>query len=224
MGRRVSRRAIVLHLAAAFLLVCVALLLALAGRDVLAWSGQTERANVAVARFSRDPAVWQPSTWLPDAVSRSLLGAGDDVEFGRALQRLQVLRGRGDEELFVPSAVKLARLELAFDQIARSSGRAVVRSRARQLHALILVQQLLLQGGSGDTVAVTLERAIADLQSAVRIDQTNTDAQVDLEELLALYKPIALERAGELERRAARYGNEGGGGGSPGVSEEAGGF
>ena len=224
MERRVSRRAIVLHSAAAFLLICVALLLALAGRDVLAWSGQTERANVAVARFSQDPAVWQPSTWLPLAVSRSLLGAGDDVEFGRALQRLQVLRGRGDEELFVGSAAKLARLELVFDQIARSSGRAVVRARARQLHALILVQQLLLQGGSGDTVAVTLERAIADLQSAVRIDQTNTDAQVDLEELLALYKPIALERAGELERRAARYGNEGGGGGSPGVSEEAGGF
>jgi hypothetical protein len=224
MERVVSRDALIGRSVAALALVVLALLLAVAGRDVLAWSGQTERANVAVARFSRDPSVWQPGTWLPGVVSRSLLGAGDDLQFGRALQRLQVLRGRGREQLFVPSAVKLARLELLFDDIARRSGRAVVRSRARQIHALVLVQQLMLQGGAGDTVALTLERAISDLQTAVQLDQTNTDAQVDLEELLALYKPIALERAGELARRSARYGNEGGGGGSPGAAQEAGGF
>lgn len=220
-----SLGSVALRLAAVVLLGTVAILLVLAGRDVLAWSGQTDRANVAVARFSGDPGVWEPETVLPTAVTRTLLGAGDDVEFGRALQRLQRLRGRGRTTPYFPPKLELARLELAFDEIGRRSGRADVRARAQQIHALLFFQQLLLQGSSGDALVSALERTIVDLQRAVRVDPENAEAQFGLEWLLDLYRPISIERPGGLlVYRGAKLGSASGGGGSPGTAAGAGGF
>jgi hypothetical protein len=233
-----SGRGVVLRSTAAGFFLLVALVLAFAAHDVLSWSGQSERADVAVARFSRNEGVWQPHTWLPAAVSRSLLGAGDDVRFGQALQKLQILRGRaspgpttgiidtGTPSMpFNPPALDLARLELTFDNIGHGHGRADVRSRAEQLHALLYFQQVLLQGAaSGDGGLAALERALADLQEAVRLDPSNDEAQYDLEALLNVDRPIAIERAGILSVRQARRGDTGGGGGSPGLATVAGGF
>ena len=209
---------------ASVLLVCVAIVLVLAAHDVLAWRGQTERANVAVARFSSDPNVWQPRTWLPVAVSRWMLGTGDDVRFGRALQRLQVLRGRTPSGSFDPPRVELAKLELSFDAIARSSTRVTVRSRAQELHALVLFQQLLLQGSS-DAAVDALVQTIGGLQHAVRTDPGNADAAYDLEALLNLYRPIAVEEASQLPYHRGEHGDTGAAGGSPGSGAVgAGGF
>lgn len=239
---RVSLGTVALRGAAALLLVALAVVLALAAHDVFAWRGQTARANVAVASFSSDPGVWQPGTWLPVGASRSLLGTGDDVRFGRALQRLQILRGRvscpvsGDLPrvnvsgqqpsacaTFDPSRVELASLELAFDNISRSKVARSVRSRAQQLYALVLFQQLALQGGNSGVDALTT--AIAGLQHALRTDPANAEAAYDLEALLELYRPIAVEQASELARRRGTRGDTGAAGGSPGAGAVgAGGF
>jgi hypothetical protein len=237
MERRVSRLQIALRSGGAVVLVAFAIVLALAGRDVLAWRGQTERANIAIERFSRDPGIWQPQTWLPVTISRTLLGTSDDVRFGRALQRLQVLRGPvrcqgtpkvaltfacGDSN-FDPPRVELASLELAFDKIARSTSQRSVRSRAQELHALTLFQQLVLQGQNAQVDALT--EAIDGLQHAVRADPANAEAAYNLEALLNLYRPIAVEEASELPHHRGAHGDTGAAGGTAGVGAVgAGGF
>ena len=232
-----SRRAAVLRSVVAGALLLLAIFLAFAAHDVLGWSGQNERADAAVERFSKDPGIWQPETWLPAVVSRSLLGTGDDVRFGRALQKLQVLRGRPrpgvetgvsgplNPEPFNPPALDLAQLELTFDRISQGHDRADVRSRAAELHGVLYFQQVLLQGAaSGDGGLIALERAISVLEDAVRIDPTNAEAQYVLEWLLNAYRPVAVERAGQLSVRQARRGDTAGGGGNPGLTFAAGGF
>lgn len=220
-----SRTRAAARVGGALALVCVALALAILGRDVLAWRGQQERTDVAIAHFSRSPDVGRPDTWLPVGISRFLLGTGNDVEFARALQGLQLLRGSGqDPQTFRPPALELARLELAFESLADGAGPAETRSRARELHALLLLQQLFLQEGFSDSFGTSLERAIAELQKAVRIDPTNDEAQYDLEALLLVYKPVATELAGERAYQKTNKGNTGAAGGSPGATGETGGF
>jgi hypothetical protein len=224
MERGVSGRSLALRTVAAAFLLAVALLLAAAGHDVLAWSGQNERGDVAVARVSSDPNVWQPRTLLPAVLSRALVGTSDDVRFNRALQKVQVLRRTGGDPFF-PPLLDLAQVQLAFDEIAHGHGPAAVRSRASELHGVLFFQQVLLQGAaSGDGGLGALERAIADLQLAVRLDPANTEAQYILEWLLNAYRPIAIERAGQLNARERRRGDTAGGGGSPGITSIAGGF
>ena len=217
-----SRPRMAAHVAGAVGLVLVAGVLALLGRDVLAWRGQTERTDVAIAHFSRRP-VGAPDTWLPVALSRTVLAAGDDVRVARALQGVQRLRAAADPDRFDPPALQLAKLELAFDEIADGSNPAGIRSRARQLHALLLFQQLVLSAGSG-SASTALDRTIAELQRAVRLDPENAEAQYDLETLLLIYKPIATEIAGERVYRQTNRGNIGAAGGSPGATGETGGY
>jgi hypothetical protein len=228
----VTRRSIVIRAAAAAVLACIGIVSALAARDVLAWRGQTAHADVAVASFSPDLGVWRPRTWLPAAVSEWLVGAGDDVAFGQALQHFQVFRGHRQWGLFVANGVnddptvfahrtlELAQLEFTFDQLARSSPSAELRSRARQLHGILLFQHLILQGGDAKT---TLERTIADFTEAVRLDPANPTAKYDLEGLLYLYKPLSNGEPPPLLKRKGT-GPDSGGGGSPGSSPGAGGF
>jgi hypothetical protein len=222
----VSRVEVAVRASAVALIVCLAAVLALAGHDVLAWRGQTKRADIAVVRFSHDLGVWEPRTVLPTGVSRWLLGTGDDVHFGQALQRLQLLRGRRPSSQFDPPRVELARLELAFDDLAQHSARAAVRSRAQELHALVLLQQLLLQSGSfGSAADQAFLQTITALQESVRTDPTNAEAEYDLETILDLYRPIAIEEASQLSLRHAKRGDTGGGGGSAGTGAAgAGGF
>lgn len=217
-----SRTRIAVHVAGAAALVLLAGVLAVLGRDVLAWRGQTERTDVAIAHFSRRP-VGEPGTWLPVALSRTVLAAGDDVRVARALQGVQRLRAAGDPNRFDPPALQLAKLELTFDEIADGSDPAAIRSRARQLHALLLFQQLVLQAGSG-SASTALDRTIAELQRAVRLDPENAEAQYDLETLLLIYKPIATEIAGERAYQRTNRGTIGAAGGSPGATSETGGY
>ncbi len=228
-----TQRAIVIRTAAATFLAGIAVVSALAARDVLAWRGQTAHADVAIASFSPDLGVWRPHTWLPAEASEWLVGAGDDVEFGQALQHFQVFRGPQQWGLFVTNGVndqpnvfarrtlELAQLEFTFDQIANSSRSAELRSRARQLHAILLYQHLILQGGDAKT---TLERTIADFTDAVRLDPGNATAKYDLEGLLYLYKPLSHGVPPPLLRQKSSAGLQGGSGGSPGSSGGAGGF
>ena len=229
----VSQRAVVIRAAAAVFLAWIAVLLTLAAQDVLAWRHQTVHADVAVASFSPDLGVWRPHTWLPAGVSEWLVGAENDVEFGQTLQRFQLFRGHQQWGLFVLNVssgeptelahrtLELAQLEFKLDQIARSSRSAELRSRARQLHGILLFQHLILQSGDAKT---TLERTIADFTEAVRLDPGNATAKYDLEGLLYLYKPLSNGEPPPLKRQTATTGPDSGGGGSPGSSAGAGGF
>ena len=56
----------------------------------------------------------------------------------------------------------------------------------------------------------------------MRLDPGNADAQLDLETLLVIYKPIATEIAGERAYRRTNRGNVGAAGGAAGATGEAG--
>ena len=229
----VSNRAIVIRAVATVALACIGLVSAFAARDVLAWRGQTAHADVAIASFSPDLGVWRPHTWLPAGASQWLLGTGDDVEFGQALQHFQVFRGHqqwglfvanggdGDPTAFAHRTLELAQLEFTFEKIADSSRSAQLRSRARQLHGILLYQHLILQGGDAKT---TLERTIADFTQAVRLDPGNATAKYDLEGLLYLYKPLSNGKPPPPPKNTSSTGASNGQGGSPGSSQGAGGF
>jgi hypothetical protein len=229
----VSQRSIVIRAAAATLLAAIGIVTALAARDVLSWRGQTAHADVAVASFSPDLGIWRPHTWLPAGASEWLVGAADDVAFGQALQHFQLFRGHKQWGLFVTNGVnddpnvfarrtlELAQLEYTFEQIANSPRSAELRSRARQLHGILLFQHLILQGGDAKT---TLERTIGDFTEAVRLDPGNATAKYDLEGLLYLYKPLANGQPPSLLKRKSSTGLDSGGGGSPGSSAGGGGF
>lgn len=226
-------RSIVIRGAAVALLASIGVLAALTARDVLDWRGQTKRADVAVASFSSDFSVWRPQTWLPAGASEWLVGASDDVEFGQVLQRFQVFRGRHSEGLFVYNgvrdeptrfahrAIEQAQLEFVLERIADGSERADVRSRAQQLHGILLFQHLILQQTDAKT---TLERTIAEFERAVRLDPTNATAKYDLEGLLYLYQPLSNGEPPQLARKQASTGPDSGRAGSPGAGQNAGGF
>jgi len=229
----VSGRPVVIRAAIVAFLAWIGVVSALAARDVLAWRGQTAHADVAISSHSPDLGVWRPRTWLPAGISEWLVGTGDDVEFRQALQHFQVFRGDQQWGLFVANGVnddpsnfarrtlELAALEFQFDHLARSSRSAELRSRARQLHGILLFQHLILQGGDAKT---TLERTIADFTEAVRLDPENATAKYDLEGLLYLYKPLSNGQPPPLLNRQSNTGPNSGGGGSPGSSAGAGGF
>ena len=214
---------VVLRTVGAVVLVLLAVALALLAADVLAWRGQTERADLAIARYSQRPTSASQirgcrshsrgTCSTPVTTSNSSVPCG---EFSDSVSQV----GRNTASIRRRSTSR--RLELEFDDIATRPGPAEVRSRARQLHAILLFQQLILRRlGSASTA---LDRTITELRSAVRIDPSNVEAQYDLESLLIIYKPIATEIAGELAYRRTSRGNIGGAGGSPGNTGETGGY
>ena len=70
-----------------------------------------------------------------------------------------------------------------------------------------------------------LVQTIGGLQHAVRTDPGNADAAYDLEALLNLYRPIAVEEASQLPYHRGEHGDTGAAGGSPGSGAVgAGGF
>ena len=211
------------RIVAAVVLVAAAVVLLLTAADVLAWRGQNDRGAVAVAASSGDLSVWEPKTVLPTAVSRFLLGTGDDVALGRALQRFQQLRAHVD---FSGSALNrratLAEAELDLDHIAASAATPAARSQARTLHALLLFEQLRQQ--TGDPLSV-LQRTAGELEKAVQADPTNAAAKYDLEALLSIIHPLAIAATpGELPEKGSRRGSRVGGGGSGGTINEGSGF
>jgi hypothetical protein len=213
------------RLGGAVVLVCAAILTALLARDVVAWRGETARASIAIHRSSTRPA-GEPHTLLPVVLSRAILGAGDDVTLTRLLQGVQRLKTEsGPAGRFDPSLLELARLELAFDEIANRPGPVTIRSRAHQLHAILLFQQLVLQSAGGTASAATaLERTISELRQAARLDPENAEAQYDLETVLLIYRPVATQLAGERAYQKTKRGNTGAAGGAGGAIGELGRF
>lgn len=176
----------------AALLLAAAIVLALTAADVLSWRGQTERASIALDRNDFDPGIWEPSTLMPVGLSRWLVGADDEVEFGRGLQQYRLLNnlpfdaGAQSGGAFQASQVRVAQTELALERLARRPLPRSLRSRAQQLAAIALFGHLL-SGPTTSSQAAPLEQAQQSLAKAIRIDPGNDAAKTDLEQLFQLY-------------------------------------
>jgi hypothetical protein len=217
----VKRQISVVRVAVIAALVAIAVVLALIGRDVLAWRDQTDKAAIAVAASSSDFGVWQPSTVLPTDVSSWLLGAGDDVRFGKALQRFQLLRTGGGDSFRQNRRAELAQAELELDQLAASAKTARARSIARTLHGILLYGQLRQQ-----TDPLTLFRRVTEeFRKAIHADPSNAPAKYDLNAILGVFTPIAIAATqGDLPEKGATTGSHTGAGGSAGNVTGGGGF
>jgi hypothetical protein len=203
-------------------LVAAAVALALIGRDVLAWRDQTDKAAIAVAASSPDLGVWQPSTLLPTGASRWLLGAGDDVEFGKALQRFQLLRTGGGDAFFRQNRrAQLAQAELDLDELASTAKSAQARSVARTLHGILLYGQLRTQT---DPLTV-FRRVTEEFRKAIHADPSNAAAKYDLNAILGVFTPVAIAATqGDLPEKGSSTGSHTGAGGTAGNVTGGGGF
>jgi hypothetical protein len=210
------------RLAAIAALVAAAVVLGLIGRDVVAWGGTSNQAAIAVAASSSDFGVWEPSTWLPIGVSRWLLGSGDDVELGRALQRFQLLRTGGGEAFFQRNRrAELAETELELEQLAANARSARARSLARTLHGILISCQVRTQ-----TDPLTLFRRVTEeFRKAIHEDPTNAAAKYDLNAILSLLTPSLFNvTQGDLPEKGSQTGSHTGAGGSAGNITGGGGF
>ena len=203
-------------------LVAVAVVLGLIGSDVLAWRDQTDKAGIAVAASSPDFGVWEPSTVLPTGVSRWLLGAGDDVTFGKALQRFQLLRTGGGDAFFRQNRrAQLAQAELDLDELASSAKTARARSVARTLHGILLYGQLRTQT---DPLTV-FRRVTEEFRKAIHADPSNAAAKYDLNAILGVFTPVAIAATqGDLPEKGSSTGSHTGAGGTAGNVTGGGGF
>jgi hypothetical protein len=218
----VTEQISVVRVAVIAALVAAAVMLGLIGSDVLAWRDQTDKAGIAVAASSPDFGVWEPSTVLPTGVSRWLLGAGDDVTFGKALQRFQLLRTGGGDAFFRQNRrAQLAQAELDLDELASSAKTARARSAARTLHGILLYGQLRTQT---DPLTV-FRRVTEEFRKAIHADPSNAAAKYDLNAILGVFTPVAIAATqGDLPEKGSSTGSHTGAGGTAGNVTGGGGF
>lgn len=158
--------------------------------DLLRWEDEIDRSDAAYVAGTDTTRTWAPETLLPAAVSRSLLGVSDDLEYRRAVQQFWASKPRAPI--------------LKFDDVTTRSGaeREVARvadetdDPVRRAQLLVLRGALLLEEARNSPVQreVFARRAIDLFKQATTLDPANADAIYDLELSLKL-----LRRAGAAQ-------------------------
>ena len=167
------------------LLGALAVLAALVASDVRSWNRAVESGDALYAAQPASPG-WEARTRLPSSLAEQLLGAGDDVEARRALQRFRATVNRQprlDNAIEVNAA--RAQAESALAGVSRSGDRAQA-AQALTLLGVLAFGDFARGGGASDTLAQT---AVSSFDGAVRIDPTDEAAKYDLE--LALRALVA---------------------------------
>ena len=196
-----------LGLAAAVLALALAAFLAVLAADVLRWRGHLQRADVRRRSEPANTRIWIADTRLPGDPARRLLGLSDDLAVRRALQRFRLGRiaspARDQHDLALRAQ---ADFELA--RVAESDPRAEVRSRATMLRGIIALEEAR---GNQLQAPVALRRAVAELRTAIQLDDGNSDAKYDLELVLRLIRLTQEENPPEQGRRGQRGSSQGSG-------------
>jgi hypothetical protein len=205
-------------------------LLVLAAIDVLGWRGQTQRASVALDRRSNDPDIWRPGTILPTGLSEWLVGAEDDVAFGRGLQEFRTLRripsnaGAASGGAYQANQVAIAETQLALERLAQRPLPRTLRSRAQELSAIAQFEHLITGTSSLSSQTAPLEQTQLALARAIRTDPGNDAAKADLEQLFRLYAQVLHVSPEELRLHPNKTGSKSGAGGSSGTLLGGGGY
>ncbi len=189
-----------LRIAVALLLAAVAISGALLARDVHAWRSSIDQGD-AVFAVSPSRATWTPATTLGGS-AKALLGAGDDVQYRRALQ------------LYVEAAKTPKRLDTAVERqsLRARAARALVKA-SNGAHAS-QAQTLLGVLAYGDTSGA--QAASSNFSNAVRADPSNGAAKFDLELLLRLRAARGSRSGAGPGGSFGTGGRRGAGGGVPG--------
>lgn len=197
------RGALALLLAAAGVL---ALLLAL---DVRRVHANLVSSDVAFASRPAERSLWRPREVLPFGVARRLLGAGDDVEYRRAV-RLYLLSNASSNSYLDPT-LDAARgsAQVALTDIAVADPEVSRRSSAENLLGVIAFASAIRDQSTRGTF---LENAVAAFQTAIKDEPGNDRAKYNLE--LALAWLQATDLNGSTTSGGRRRGQFGGGSGT----------
>ena len=193
------RRRVLLVLAAA-LLLCAASAAALLATDVRAWHSALRTSDAEAAADPAAATVPTADELLPFHAARNLLGLDDDLAFRRAL----VLVRRGytgipSHDQSPEGTAARAEAEAGLERIVRGDedGR-----RASAAATLLGVLELTDAAAGSSQTGGSVDRAIVELQNAVRLDSGNADAKADLELALGLAPP-------DSPFRSTRHGSSG---------------
>jgi hypothetical protein len=184
----------------AFLLVVLAVVVALLAGDVRAWqetfqSGQTKA-----------------STRLPWNIAARTLAVEDDARARRAIALFRAtasVHGRLDNALGVTAA--RANAETALAAVAR--GRGARASQAATLLGVLAFGDLARGGGRDSSQA---ETAVGDFENAIRADPSDANAKYDLELLLRSLAARGVRTGPGAGSGAGATGHKGAGSGTPG--------
>ena len=192
------RRRVLLVVAAA-LCLCGAAVAAMLATDVGSWHSALREGD---ARAAADPAaVTVPGAdeLLPFHAARSMLGLDDDLAFRRALVLFRDgYTGIPSHDQSTAGSESRAEAEAALERIVREQSGPRASAAANLLGVLELVDA---SGGSSQNGG-SVDRAIVELQNAVRLDQGDADAKANLELALGLAPP-------DSPFRSTRHGSSG---------------
>jgi len=201
--------------AAALVCLVFAAGLAAVAVDVNRWRDALSAGDVRYRVSPEKPDTWTPSTLAPVGLSRSLLGAGDDVDFRRALRAFRIARldqaTVSDPNLALLRNQARARL----DEVVSGKG---VRSRRSRAAGLVGVLGLARLATETQDRAAAVEAAVFNLRLALTLDPGNDEAKFNLELALQRARGVQItEAGGGADPTPGGSRAEGAGAGTPGT-------
>lgn len=179
-------------------LVALAVLTAALAIDLLRSERHLEAADVEFTTRVDRSVSWTPETLLPAAVSKAVLGLGDDIRFRNAVQRFWLSEPRAPLRQF-SDVTRRAGAERELAELSEGSGEAAHRSLLATMRGGLLLEEARSTPSQRE---VFVRRAIEQFQLALELDSSNDDAVHDLELSLKLLRQTGQGDAGETEGRS----------------------
>jgi hypothetical protein len=200
------------RLALAVVALVAAVFAALLASDLRSWRDGIRDGDTEYAQ-SPASATWNTPTILPFHLARGILGISDQIAFRRAAQTFVPVHalGNGFDNGYSESRAR-ADLEIVLANLARGSDRTRDAAADNMLGILAFADTQT----TGAAQPAPVERAVADFQSAVQLDPTNTDAKFNLEWLQRQLVAHGTRTGNTSSSGGAKRGHKGAGGGAPG--------
>jgi hypothetical protein len=188
-----------LLLVAAAICLCAAAAAAMLATDVGAWRSALRAGDAEAAADPSAATVPTADELLPFHAARSLLGLDDDLAFRRALVLFHDgYSGIPSHDQSSAGTEARAEAEATLERIVRSEGDGARASAAANLLGVLE----LVDASAGSSLGGSVDRAIVELQNAVRLDPGDADAKANLELALGLAPP-------DSPFRSTRHGSSG---------------
>jgi hypothetical protein len=184
---------------AAVLCLCAAAAASLLATDVGAWRSALRAGDAEAAAGPAATTVPTADELLPFHAARNLLGLDDDLAFRRALVLFhEGYTGIPSHDQSSAGTEARAEAEATLERIVRTEGDGARASAAANLLGVLE----LVDASSGSSLGGSVDRAIVELQNAVRLDPGDADAKANLELALGLAPP-------DSPFRSTRHGSSG---------------
>jgi hypothetical protein len=193
--------------------VVVAVLAALLAQDLRSWRDAFARDDLTFAASPRARTGWHAVAILPGDPAAALLSVGDDrtLRTGVRLFAASYRTGLGFD-----SGASQRRLRSAAQAVLARAAQDPDPQRASQAYDLAGILAFGESSSAGGSASAT-DRAVTDLQTAVRLDPANEDAKANLELLLRLLVARGARPGPTAVSGPRASGRRGAGSGTPGT-------